>query len=1043
MSQVVSWGLSHGVTVVEKPRLVHVTADQRRTFALDELGNVYVWGNPDVGHYGFPSASTLRTPILFDTDVIRIDAGRGHVALIKRSQKVFTHGESSKGRLGYEKKDSKTPSKVAGVVGLAQEVSCGGSHTAVVTQTGKLWVWGSSHFGQLGLGYMHKKDEFTSVPQVLEFQSSIKAISCGREHTLALTVEGDVLSWGFGGFGALGHSDNITLSVPRQIRSLSHIAHVSAGAVHSAAVTTDGLLYCWGSNKNGVLGIRDRELANSPVLHESLKNIRKVKCGYFHTIAISHFGQTYSWGSSVNGKLGQEGENRVEIPTIVESLRGKAAIDVACGLLHTSVLIDTRKLLDHLEKSHKIIEMLRWAIEQGESSLNLAKDTLNFFLSRPQNDLSSTDPNGRTLLHSASFFGNKTFIELLLNLRNSDSSLNLNIQDKDGNTALHLALARGHVEIARLIVDAGVDMDLLNHRNEDALALINDKQIRFELKQRSGRKDVFLSYAVAPNSSEFSRALFRKMEENHFSVWFDEVQLKAGVEWKNEFIDAVRKCNVFVFVVSSKSVASVHCQSELATAIEAGKEIFPVIFEHASLDAPPFNTLKQRQWVDFTSGSFDSNFAKLVAGIKTKLVGSAASQSIPLSNSSEYVPKPKPVASKFAKSNRSNTKVVVEPKEISHVVRNQLPKVSFIHLLGRNEFFDRLLIGVETTAKRLILDLKVAGANFSAERMAKLIGEEVDRGAESLILNHGVTEIIEPAVEIALDRGVKVVALDVTLNNPDVTEFDQDDFLMSSLLCRQLIQDTDGNANILYVNPGGHAPLVKRDRILQDYLWRYPGLNILATYGAVNDRVIETAHQDTLRMIRKFPEANTIICMWDLFARGAMLAIEELGLSDQIAVYSVDISTEDIHEMTKPHSPWVCTVASDPKLVGSLLVEATVAVWRGHQLGKYVLVEPASVSRQFLIDNNVHSVDELVQLLPEMKDSVLKKKYSFIAASEEAVRAARKNICPTCGQPCESAQQPQTHKRTANAPARHQAKRVQQDNQRKSGLTFDLGIPFF
>lgn len=81
--------------------------------------------------------------------------------MLLRSGKLLTFGNGGHGRLGHgDEEICLTPKVVAGDLEeqVCIEVSCGGLHTVVVTQDARLYSFGDGHDGQLGLGPMRQED---------------------------------------------------------------------------------------------------------------------------------------------------------------------------------------------------------------------------------------------------------------------------------------------------------------------------------------------------------------------------------------------------------------------------------------------------------------------------------------------------------------------------------------------------------------------------------------------------------------------------------------------------------------------------------------------------------------------------------------------------------------------------------------------------------------------------------------------------------------------------------------------------------------------
>ncbi|KAF3943543.1 hypothetical protein CMV_029911 [Castanea mollissima] len=86
----------------------------------------------------------------------------------------------------------------------------------------------------------------------------VVAVATGEAHTLALTGDGCVYTWGRGMFGRLGTGSESDQLFPvrvnfdspgrsKQDPPLKFVA-VAAGAYHSLALADDGSIWCWGYN---------------------------------------------------------------------------------------------------------------------------------------------------------------------------------------------------------------------------------------------------------------------------------------------------------------------------------------------------------------------------------------------------------------------------------------------------------------------------------------------------------------------------------------------------------------------------------------------------------------------------------------------------------------------------------------------------------------------------------------------------------------------------------------------------------------------------
>ncbi|CAI9781301.1 unnamed protein product [Fraxinus pennsylvanica] len=245
------------------------------------------------------------------------------------------------------KVDSFLPKALESAVVLdVQNIACGGRHAALVTKQGEIFSWGEESGGRLG----HGVDSDVMQPKLIDALSStnIELVACGEYHTCAVTLSGDLYSWGNGHFGLLGHGNEVGHWVPKRVNGPlegMHVSSISCGPWHTAVVTSSGQLFTFGDGTFGVLGHGDRESVSMPREVESLKGLRTVRaaCGVWHTAAVVEVmvgnssssncssGKLFAWGDGDKGRLGHGNKESKLVPTCVASLVESNFCRVACG----------------------------------------------------------------------------------------------------------------------------------------------------------------------------------------------------------------------------------------------------------------------------------------------------------------------------------------------------------------------------------------------------------------------------------------------------------------------------------------------------------------------------------------------------------------------------------------------------------------------------------------------------------------------------------------------------------------------------------------
>lgn len=146
--------------------------------------------------------------------VAQVTSGYSHTAMLTDSGALYTTGSGSCGQLGHahDRSDKHVPTKVAALVGVdVIDASCSKgehhSHTMACSRDGLAYAWGDGYKGKLGLG----SQESTDVPAVIDpahFSGErVVRVSCGGIHSAAITDGGGIFTWGCGSDGRLGHAE--------------------------------------------------------------------------------------------------------------------------------------------------------------------------------------------------------------------------------------------------------------------------------------------------------------------------------------------------------------------------------------------------------------------------------------------------------------------------------------------------------------------------------------------------------------------------------------------------------------------------------------------------------------------------------------------------------------------------------------------------------------------------------------------------------------------------------------------------------------------
>ncbi|CAK6973245.1 probable E3 ubiquitin-protein ligase HERC3 [Scomber scombrus] len=283
-------------------------------------------------------------------------AGHSVLAFVKSDGNAFIirTNESNDGRrVRGNQKSLKYEEKI-------QSVSCGDDVVTLLSETGRVLYVDSAH------------PPFTPRPLEVLCNIPVSQVACGSQHSVALTKDGQVYTWGQDSRGQLGLGRRkLGANSPQHLRSLSSIplVQIATGGEQSFALSVSGGVFSWGRNDCGQLGLgdtTDRHTPN-PVHSLDMKKTIHISCGKDHTAILTKDGEVFTFGCGQYGQLGHNSFSDELCPRLVAEPQGSKVIKIACGRHHTLVMTDSKKVysfgcgeqgqLGHGEESHQSVPL--------------------------------------------------------------------------------------------------------------------------------------------------------------------------------------------------------------------------------------------------------------------------------------------------------------------------------------------------------------------------------------------------------------------------------------------------------------------------------------------------------------------------------------------------------------------------------------------------------------------------------------------------------------------------------------------------------------
>lgn len=251
--------------------------------------------------------SAERQAAVVKPTIVKLAAGFSHTYVLQSDGQVWAWGNNQLGALG----DGGTAARPQAwpVPGRFVDIASGGGNAVALHADGTVWAWGRDDWGQQGDG-----GPVMGMPVRTPTPNGVTAVGirAGTFHVYATQADGSLRAWGFNEYGQLADGSTVNRSAPVTMGFGSEFVQIAAGTLSNFGIKADGSLWAWGYNDKGQLGDGTLVPRRNPV---------KVGDGFSTVVAadesvfaLQRNGSLWAWGNNDTGQLGDGSTERRSLP---------------------------------------------------------------------------------------------------------------------------------------------------------------------------------------------------------------------------------------------------------------------------------------------------------------------------------------------------------------------------------------------------------------------------------------------------------------------------------------------------------------------------------------------------------------------------------------------------------------------------------------------------------------------------------------------------------------------------------------------------------
>lgn len=247
-----------------------------------------------------------------------------------------------------------------------------------------------------------------------------------------------------------------------------------------------------------------------------------------------------------------------------------------------------------------------------------------------------------------------------------------------------------------------------------------------------------------------------------------------------------------------------------------------------------------------------------------------------------------------------------------------------------DEYIVRLSDAFQEKADEVGVNVQVADGQMNAEKQVGQVENFIAQKVDAIVLNPISADGCAPAVTAAKEAGIPIITLiSTTSNQADASTYVGSDAVESGEIQAQMVvEDLNKKGNIVVMfGQMGHDAQIGRYEGLKNTI---EGTDI----EIIAEQTANWSREEGMKLMENWlssgKEIDAVVAQNDAMALGAVMAIEEKGLSDQIKVYGIDAQGEALDAVEK--GTMAGTVFQNAEVQGSECVDVAVKAASGETL---------------------------------------------------------------------------------------------------------------